>query len=773
MVRASPPSAGWCVAWTWCAPFKRLRRRDSGSLRPSGFSAPRARAEGSRRVGEKTPHGPGTQRQDGTREGQQPGHRTGHRPGPGARGREGVSERSRGGGLGGGGGGAARGWRGRGPGGGRRGHPRGGPGRGGDGGALLRRARHPRQQRGWQRRGGGLRCGQRRAVEGRGGPQPAVHGVVQPARGGAHEDARRRLHRAHQLHLRPGVRHQRALHGGQGGRDRAHQGDGRGPGAPPHPRQRRGPGRHPLSGRKLGPSAPEGPREGGEDGARGVPLGPLRHARGGGRGGRLPLLRAGPLGDRCHRARGWSPGPGVLMCLPERCGARSCAAEDPRFPVPPGGALLLGLLALLLLGGCVTSHSSGVAALPSWTTASSATPVPSRFATTPTTEELVGRADFFQVVQEACGLEEEARHPAGAALYLGQARELLDQLTRSPVSQKTFAPRRVLSWLLREVLDGGERVAYADLKWRAERLGFLVLVRPDGYLVSALTGTPLQRRGPLELVEGEWRVGRLRVGDFYFSSGGVFFPVTEALRRINSSPLGELGLGRDPFNAALDGAQDAVGEMAMALAQSLRHPIRTVGDLAQLPTTVALLIASSPEYFARYGAMSREDQIREAARLSTHVLMLLGGAEATVSRLGGLGAELPVLSLSARGEMVLGGAVVTGGATSTTAAMGVGVPSVLHMAGRGQGSTGSGSGKAGKSTRSASAGGPGEWTYKKPTTRSKDSLDYQEQVTGRPAWWVYMIGEVEFDGLKGKELLEAKGPGYCSFFNADGTPKYW
>ena len=382
----------------------------------------------------------------------------------------------------------------------------------------------------------------------------------------------------------------------------------------------------------------------------------------------------------------------------------------------------------------------------------------------------MGRADFFQVVQEACGLEEEARHPAGAALYLGQARELLDQLTRSPVSQKTFAPRRVLSWLLREVLDGGERVAYADLKWRAERFGFLVLVRPDGYLVSALTGTPLQRRGPLELVEGEWRVGRLRVGDFYFSSGGVFFPVTEALRRINSSPLGELGLGRDPFNAALDGAQDAVGEMAMALAQSLRHPIRTVGDLAQLPTTVALLIASSPEYFARYGAMSREDQIREAARLSTHVLMLLGGAEATVSRLGGLGAELPVLSLSARGEMVLGRGVAVGGSTSVGVELGA--SSILHMAG-GSGYTASGRSKAGGSSHPASGRGPGKWKYKTPTTESTQALDYQEQITGQPAWRVYMIGEVEFDGFTGKELLEAKGSSYKKFLTKGGAAQPW
>ncbi|WP_245591650.1 Tox-REase-5 domain-containing protein [Cystobacter fuscus] len=380
--------------------------------------------------------------------------------------------------------------------------------------------------------------------------------------------------------------------------------------------------------------------------------------------------------------------------------------------------------------------------------------------------------DPFQLVQEASGLEEEDWHPAGAALYLGQARQLLVELAKTPVTSKSFAPRRVLCWLLREVLAGGERVEYADLKWRAERFWPLVLVRPDGYLVAALTGSPLQRMGPLQLVEGEWRVGRLVVGDFYFSSGGVFYPVNTALRRTDSPPLAELGLGRDPLNAALDGAQDALGEMAMALAHSILHPIRTVEDLAQLPTTVARLIASSPEYFARYGAMSWEDQIREAARLSTHVVMMLGGAEATVGRISGLGAALPVLSLTARGEMVLSG-VVVGGTLSTTAGMDLGALSVLHMAGRGPGRTGGLSVKAGKSTQTAAAKGPGKWTYKTPTTESTQALDYQEQVTQRPAWYVYMVDEVEFDGFNGKELLEAKGASYRKFLKKDGALQPW
>ncbi|MCY1081929.1 Tox-REase-5 domain-containing protein [Archangium lansingense] len=442
------------------------------------------------------------------------------------------------------------------------------------------------------------------------------------------------------------------------------------------------------------------------------------------------------------------------------------------------GAVVLVLAVAVLLEGCATGHPRasltsgfGLHSRPTAFRDSSR-----RLVTTPPPGDAAGAAggfseqmeDPFQVVQVASGLGEEARHPAGAALYLEQARQLLRQLAKTPVTQRSFAPRRALSWLLREVLEGGERVEYADLKWRAERFGFVVLVRPDGYLVTALEGTPLQRRGHLQLVEGEWRVGSLVVGDFYFSHGGVFYSVTEALRRADSDPLAELGLGRDPFNAALDGAQDAMAEMAMALAHTVLHPIRTLEDLGQLPTTVAQLIASSPEYFARYGAMSREDQIREAARLSTHVIMMLGGARATVGRMGGLGAELPVLSLTARGELVLDGAVVAAGTT-----MDLGALSILHMAGKGHGRSGGASGKAGKASKTAPAKSPGRWTYKKPTTGSKRSLDYQEQVTGRPAWWVYMIGNLEFDGIKLGELLEAKGPGYCSFFEANGTPKYW
>jgi hypothetical protein len=374
--------------------------------------------------------------------------------------------------------------------------------------------------------------------------------------------------------------------------------------------------------------------------------------------------------------------------------------------------------------------------------------------------------DAFQEVQEASGLGEEARHPAGTALYLEQARQLRGWLSKTAVTQRSFGPRLVLSRLLREVLAGGGRVTYAELLRRTERFRPLRVVRPDGYLVVALNGQPIQRMGQVTLKERAFKVGRLVVGAFYFSHGGVLFPVDEALHRIDTPPWAEVGLGRDPLNAALDGAQDAMGELVLALAGSVLHPIQTVEGLTQLPTAVAHLIASSPEYFARYGAMSLQDQIREAARLSTHLLMMYGGAAGTagtVGRMGELGVEMRVLSLEARGELAERLVVVSGGTLTTTLGAGAGAISILHMA------VGDGGNWV------PPIGGPGQWV-EDTSSMSERSRDYQAQVTGAPKGWCYEVCRngkcVEYDGYdpQTRTLLEAKGLGYDQFFGPDLKP---
>jgi hypothetical protein len=375
--------------------------------------------------------------------------------------------------------------------------------------------------------------------------------------------------------------------------------------------------------------------------------------------------------------------------------------------------------------------------------------------------------DAFARAQVASGLAPDVWLAPGETLTVERARGLLGEVARTRVTPRSFAPRRVLAGLLGEVLASGMPVEAGEVRRRARRFERLVVVRPDGTLVAALTGEPLHRLGRLALVDGEWRVGRFVVGDFYFSRGGVLYPVNEVLGRVDTPPWGEVGLERDWLNAALDGTEEAVGEMVGALAHTVVHPIRAAEDLVLLPRTVAVLLATSPEYFARYGALPVEAQIREAARLSTHVVMLVGGGEAVAGRLGGLGAE--VLSLTAEGELVLGRALA-GGVVRTPGGAEAGALSVLHMAGGGSGHAG---GAKPPTRPSSTTPGPGRWVHKTPTTESEAALDYQEQVTGQPAWRVYEVGGVEFDGFNGQALLEAKGPSYKKFLEKDGTAKPW
>jgi len=254
------------------------------------------------------------------------------------------------------------------------------------------------------------------------------------------------------------------------------------------------------------------------------------------------------------------------------------------------------------------------------------------------------KRDDFQLLQQAAGLEEDSWHEAGEELETDDAQALWKALARTKSALQSFGPRRSLAFVLREVLTRDEDVPYAELLERLRPFHFLVVMRPDGYLVGALTGSPLQRMGMgrVELREGRLMVGAFEVGAFYRDRGGVFYTVDDSLRRPGAM-VGELGLERDWVNAALDGGGDALGEMAQALAQFVHDPIRSLEGLQQLPSAVAALIASSPDYFARYSALPLQEQIREAARLSTHLLMLYGSAAGTATSIGMVGARLPVL----------------------------------------------------------------------------------------------------------------------------------
>ncbi|MFL5350952.1 MAG: hypothetical protein ACJ8AT_39795 [Hyalangium sp.] len=337
------------------------------------------------------------------------------------------------------------------------------------------------------------------------------------------------------------------------------------------------------------------------------------------------------------------------------------------------GLALLAMVALTWMAGCATSGATG---RPSSLRGEALAP---EFAQSTSDQGFWAKRDDFQLLQQSAGLEEGSWHEAGEELETADAHKLWEALARTRMTLRSFGPRRALIHLLRQVLTRNEDVPYPELLQRLRPFHFLVVMRPDGYLVSALTGKPLQRMGRVELREGKFMAGTFEVGTFYRDKGGVFYPVDDSLRP--SGPLlGELGLERDWFNAALDGGQDALGEMGLALAQFVTSPVRSLQGLQQLPSAVAALIASSPDYFASYSALPLQEQIREAARLSTHLLMLYGSAAGTATRISMAGAALPVLSLTAEGALAVEQVVVPVGTTAAALGTGAGALYVLMEA---------------------------------------------------------------------------------------------
>ncbi|QRK10799.1 hypothetical protein JQX13_12435 [Archangium violaceum] len=371
---------------------------------------------------------------------------------------------------------------------------------------------------------------------------------------------------------------------------------------------------------------------------------------------------------------------------------------------------------------------------------------------------LAAEADDFQLLLRHSGLPQSVYLPPGQPLTPEKAQALWRGLVDGPANLRTFAPRTTLARLLHESSATGRTLPYAELLARTERFRRLVVARPDGYCAVALTGTPISWLGQPTLQQGELYVQRMRVGAFHFDGGGVYFIVDEALHKQESPPVGERGAGRDPATAALLGAEAALEEMARGLAALLTEPARTLEGLAHLPTAVSGLIASSPEYFARYGAMNLEDQIREAARLATHVLTLQGGATTVGLRLASA-TRLPVLALSARGTLAVHEVAVPAGAVTAVVGTGATPISIVLMA---QGSEVTGGSKSWPPPPE----GPGQW-IQKTEHMSDEAKRFQSEMTGAPEGWVYRVRTgpgpkdyVHFDGFKDGVLIEVKGPGY-------------
>ncbi len=348
-------------------------------------------------------------------------------------------------------------------------------------------------------------------------------------------------------------------------------------------------------------------------------------------------------------------------------------------------AALLAVAVCALLAGCAAApHGRPEHARPhpprAWRLSSSPSAQPLA-PVTPWWEDyhpLIPREqDTCALLQESAQVDKRLRLATHHPLQHQQALALWSWLARAPLSLHTFAPRTALAWLSRHALTRGEQLPASELRPLCERFLPVVVMRPDGYLASAFNGHPSQRMGEVALRDGVLMAGNFVVGRLYLSRGGIFYPLDDELRLSSHIPLGELGLDRDLVNTALDGAEEAFTETALALATGLTDVDGTLEGLRQLPITVTTLIESSPEYFARYRDRPLREQVREASRLSTHLLMLAGGTAGTGVRMAGAGVRLPVLRLGAQGLLAVEEVAVPVG--TVTAALGSGAGTLVLM----------------------------------------------------------------------------------------------
>jgi hypothetical protein len=78
-----------------------------------------------------------------------------------------------------------------------------------------------------------------------------------------------------------------------------------------------------------------------------------------------------------------------------------------------------------------------------------------------------------------------------------------------------------------------------------------------------------------------------------------------------------------------------------------------------------------------FSALPLQEQIREAGRLSTHLLMLFGSAAGTATKIGTTGTRLPVLSLMADGSLAIERVSVPAGSSAAVLGVGAGAVYVL------------------------------------------------------------------------------------------------
>ncbi|WP_147443904.1 hypothetical protein [Corallococcus sicarius] len=167
-----------------------------------------------------------------------------------------------------------------------------------------------------------------------------------------------------------------------------------------------------------------------------------------------------------------------------------------RLPVSPSWCLASALLLMTGLAGCAR-RTEGVFSR---------------------TREVLAATDDFGMLLVGAGLSPEEL-PRGEEVTVQEARQLRLLLSLVGHSLRGFGPNVTADYLLAEVVTKGEAVSRTTLSERLGRFQALAVLRPDGYIVAAMTGKPLECVGPVGVQNGALRAGDYRVGAFYASEG--------------------------------------------------------------------------------------------------------------------------------------------------------------------------------------------------------------------------------------------------------------
>ncbi|OJT18442.1 hypothetical protein BO221_40990 [Archangium sp. Cb G35] len=381
--------------------------------------------------------------------------------------------------------------------------------------------------------------------------------------------------------------------------------------------------------------------------------------------------------------------------------------------------------------------------------------------------------DHFQGLLAQVGVSPEVLPEDGSTLSPQQAVQLLAHLLETEAGLGEFPRQRMAAHLLLEVATGAGPVTREELHARMDRFHRLRVVRPDGYLVRAVTGEAVQRAGEVRLApDGALRAGLYEVGPFYAVEDGQLWPVDTGLEvPWGAKPLGPYVPDDGVVLPALEGAGLALGDTLEGLSRLVFHPGESLEGLTQLPGAVRVLFQNAPEYWEAFRQRPRGEQVRTVSRLLANALLTVGTSGVGAVKVVGWGEKLgrlsvPLLTLTKRGELVLRLVAVPGRAV-TVAGQGLSVAWGMHLAKVG---AGGGSGWV------PPVGGPGQWVPKNERM-SPRSRAFQQKVTNAPAGWVYRVwhnGEkADFDGFDLEQCLiqETKGLGYDKHFDADLEPK--